>query len=374
MKWMPVVLLLAVIAGGGATQQYRAGQVRAGLVKDLEAAKTREVTRTPPMLNAVHDNGFQCLGLMLDVAPRDIGEFARKDELAPMLTGAHPELLEAARPRLQTLSPWAKSMRECASSKGLRFVEGVSPWATPPNVRASRLALTTAALFRFTAIELQVLLADGQQSVVLERCSETLALGADLTHLGLQGAALMRMGLRVLAPACGAALATSSADVKAQVAKQWATIPARLARPAQLMEAERLSTELQGFAWTMGVPEATLPTEPTVLRRWLMQRLWLSWDAAARKLEAVAATPGPERTAAAKALAQTLDAWWVPTEYVGAGVDLERTLVMQEENDAVLTLLLALALNDETPRPQVTWAKDRVTFTPAGADPILIPR
>jgi hypothetical protein len=373
---MLVVLLLVLAGATVGVHQRKTAKLRDDVARDLELATKRVIERNPPAQNPLHENGFQCLAGMLDVLPKDLAPFEAPPDLAmqELLSGQHPERLDASmRARLQALTPWMKSMRECGHSARLGFNAGLTPWDSP-TLRHGQLLRALVVFFRFANVELQALLADGQGAAALERCSETLALGADLTHLGIQGSALMRIGLRTVVPLCATALAASEPEVKAQVARQWATLPARLAPAQELVEAERLSTAVLGLGWSAGLPNAApAPEVMGFLNRVKTQRLWANYDEAMRKLAAVAATPGPARVEASQAVLKTWSASWVPPGYATVGLDYEKFLVGEDENDEVLTLMLALALGDESPRPHVTRGQGFVTFTPTGAEPLIIP-
>ena len=75
LTWMPLGLLVVLLGAGLAVHRISAVRVRDGFRKDLEAAKALVVTRSPLPQNPRHENGFECLGSMIDVTPRDLGEF-----------------------------------------------------------------------------------------------------------------------------------------------------------------------------------------------------------------------------------------------------------------------------------------------------------
>lgn len=377
LTWMPLGLLVVLLGAGLAVHRVSAVRVRDGFRKDLEAAKALVVARSPLPQNPRHENGFECLGSMIDVTPRDLSPFetARADaSLTPFLTGDSPmsALPGEVRGKLDALGPWAQGLRECADSQHLSFVGGLSPWSTESAPRWSRLRFTTAALFLITNLEVRTLLAEGKPEPALDRCGLTLAFAADLSHLGPQGALLTRLGLRALAPVCGGAFAQVPPEVKTGLAKDWAALPARLARAQDVVAAERISMGMAAFGWSMDVPLASPVADPSLLRRLLLQRLWASWDGAMRKLEAVADVPGPARLEAAQAVDDTFHAWWLPADYRDAGANYGQLLASVDENDELLTLLLALALNDTSARPHVTRTDTAVTFTPSSGDPLVI--
>ena len=193
------------------------------LVKDLAAAKSRVIARTPPPKAPTHENGFQCEGAMLDVTAADFSPFygANSDRLKDFIEGTRPvsELPPEVSARLKALSPWAVSLRSCGDSARLAYVDGLGPGTPPQALRWDRFTSATPALIEFTALELRVLLADGQPEVALERCSATWTMVADQSHLGLLGATFARMAVRRLAPACGAALAAVPPEVRVQVSQ-----------------------------------------------------------------------------------------------------------------------------------------------------------
>jgi hypothetical protein len=278
------------------------------LTADLAAARQTSIKRDPPPRAPMHQNGYQCLGSMFDVTAADFGAFGAKNaaSLEPFITGASPagEISLELRSQMLAFSPWASALRECGDSMQLSWVEGLSPWATQPNTRWQRLVDAMPALIEFTALELRVLLADGQPEVALERCSATWALAADQSHLGLAGAANARLSLKRLSPACRDALAAVPPEVKAQVAKQWPPLKKRLASTKALVEAERLATSLQRFAWVsdeaVRAKGAVMPAATDFSSRVRAGREWSAWDAAMRTLLTVADSPGPERQRSVK--------------------------------------------------------------------------
>ncbi len=366
LKWIPVVLVVALLVAAVGVHEVSVGAVADGLVKDLEAGRRRTIERSPPPQSPRHEDGFVCLRSMLGVSPTDLSPFLRKAGEPAV------ELTDEVRARLKALSPWATAMRACASSRHLTFGAGAAPEDREAVTEWLRLIGATRALFEFTRVELQVLIADAQPEVALERCSEAWAFAADLSHLGLMEAMLARAHIRSLAPSCGAALAASPPDVKAQVAKTWATLPARLTSGPELIATERKMMGLLYFGWTKGVPHATPAADPTFLRKLTLQRQWISWDRAMRKLEAVANTPGPARVAAAASIDTIHHAWPMSSEF-GPDADYEKFLRRNDESNEVLTLMLALALDDASDRPHVTRAQGTVTYTGAQGEPLVIP-
>lgn len=343
-----IVVLLAVALPGGLflvwdTQTRTLGNQ---LISELGAAQKQVFTRTPPPRTPLHDNGFQCLGAMLDVTP-ELRPFTPGSaaSLDAFITGQKPiaELAPEVRSRMLAISPWAAAMRACGESMQLSFVEGLSPWAPVNHPRLMKLGAAVPALIEFTALELRVLLADGQPEVALERCTQTWAAMADQSHLGQPGALNARMAVRRLAPACGEALAKAPAEIRKQVAPQWAGLASRLASDGEIVEAERLAGSLRVFAWVSDGPirerlpgaEAAGPTDFISVMR--VGRLWRAWDGAMRTLAAEAAGPGRDAASAA------VDAL-VPSHYAGA-------LKASDETPVVLGLLADLAAGGDKPLP-----------------------
>lgn len=268
------------------------------LLADITAAKQRTIKRDPPPKEPKHDNGFKCLAGMLDVMPPGaLVPFSGKniDALEPFISGAKPvtELPPEVRASMIAFSPWAGSVRDCAQSMALGWVDGIAPWAPADNLRAARLAEAMPVLIDFTALELRVLLADLQPEVALERCSTTWALAADQSHLGLAGAKTARLAVKWLAPACTAALKALPAEatpVRATVGKQWLALKQRLALPKEVIEAERIRGSLRNFAWVSDeairtqLPGVVMPANSGFMSRIETGRKWRAWDQAMREL------------------------------------------------------------------------------------------
>lgn len=359
---IPVVLFL--------TWDTQTRTLANALTTDLTAGKSRVIKREPPPKVPLHDNGYQCLGAMLDVTPRDFGPFNPKNlaSLDPFITGATPisELPTDVRASMIALSPWASSMRSCGDSQQLSWVEGISPWASANDARGVRLTDTMPSLIDFTALELRVLMADQQPEVALERCGATWAMVADQSHLGQVGAMNARRAVRRLAPGCGEALAAVPAEVKTQVAKQWAPLRNRLAPARELIEAERLGTSLRTFAWAADeasraqMPGVVLPMTTSFSSRLRTGRTWRHWDAAMREL--AAAADSPERVNAS----DVVDAI-APSQYA-------KFLSSYEEAFVLLDVLADLAAGGSKPLPAgVTKKEKALEYVSPQAPPLLIP-
>jgi hypothetical protein len=317
------------------------------LIADVSTTKQKTIKRDPEPRSPMHENGFQCLGSMLDVTPGDFGPFGAKNvgSLEPFISGAKPvtEVPPEIRTSMLTFSPWAGSMRGCGDSKQLTWVEGLSPWAPQTNARRVRLAEAMPALIEFTALELRVLIADGQPEVALERCSATWGLAADQTHLGKVGAVNARLAVKRLAPACGDALNAVPPEVKAQLAKQWSAIESRLAAPRELVEAERLNTSLRTFAWVSDeairaqLPGLTMSSDTAFMNRVNTGRSWRAWDTAMRKLISVADVAGAERQQAADGVEAL-----VPSQFA-------TVLNEYEQTGALLDAMAAMASAPKSP-------------------------
>ena len=337
------------------------------LVADFTAQQHRTIKRTPAPLSALHDNGYQCLGSMLDVTTADFEPFSGKT-LDDFITGQKPisELPPPVRERMLSFSPWAASMRNCGSSMHLSWVDGLSPWAEDAHPRSVRLTQALPALIAFTALELRVLVADGQPEVALERCTATWALVADQSHLSLLGGMYARLAVRRLAPACGEALAAVPPEVRTQLAQQWAALRNRLAPVKELIEADRLGTAIRSFAWVSSeAVRSQLPSSApssTFMGRLQVGRTWRAYDQAMRQLSAVAELPAPERLKAAAD--------------VDAIVDLQfaKYLSSYEETFVLLELLADLAAGGGKPLPVgVTRTDQGLTFASAESPKLLIP-
>lgn len=177
-KILIVAVLLAIALPGALFLMWDTQTRTLGnqLISELTTAQKQTFTRTPPPRAPVHENGFQCLGAMLDVTP-DLRPFNPGPASAfdAFITGEKPisELPADVRARMVNLSPWAASLRACGESLQLTFVDGLAPWAKVTHPRFIKLGEAVPALIEFTALELRVLLADQQPEVALERCAST---------------------------------------------------------------------------------------------------------------------------------------------------------------------------------------------------------
>ena len=312
---------------------------------------------------------------MMDVTAADFAPFygKQKADLDGFITGAQPitELAPEVKTKMQSFSAWASSLRACGDSARLAYVDGITPWAAQEQPRTARLADSIPALIEFTALELRLLIADGQSDVALERCTQTWAMVIDQSHLGLMGALQARMAVRRLAPACGVALAAAKPDVRAQVAKQWEPLKSRLAPAHELIELERLHVSLLVFAWVS--PEslrAQLPVASSLgadlRRRVAVGRMWRAWDQAMRKFIALADVPGAERVAAANAVDATneLEGSAPYAKYLGAS----------EETALLLGLLTDLASGATNPLPAgVTKTERGLEYDNGDGQKLVIP-
>ncbi len=88
-----IVALLAVAIPFGLFIQWDTQTRSLGnkLIADLTTAQKQVFTRTPPPGTPLHDNGFQCLGAMLDVTP-ELRPFTpgAAASLDPFITGKQP--------------------------------------------------------------------------------------------------------------------------------------------------------------------------------------------------------------------------------------------------------------------------------------------
>lgn len=342
------------------------------LLAALTAAKPKVIARNPPPRVPLHDNGFKCLGSMLDVTPGDLGPFSSKqrESLNALITGEKPisELSGEVRASMLALSPWAVSLRDCGDSMQLAWVDGLTPWTKVTHPRWVRLSEATPALIEFTALELRVLNADGQPEVALERCSATWAMVADQSHLGLLGALYARMAVRRLAPACGEALAAVPAEIRTQVAKTWAPLANRLASSREVMEGQRMAVALEAFAWVSDeairqqLGESLSAGSPGLSSRVRTGRTWRAWDEVMRELVAVADVPGPDRLKKSEAVDEIASAGYA------------KYLTSYEETSLLLGLLADLAAGGSKPLPAgVTKEEKALAFVNAHDQKLLIP-
>ena len=361
------VLVLAVPFGLYLVWDAHTRALGNALVSDFGAVKHRVIKRDPVPQAALHDNGYQCLGSMLDVTTADFEPFSGKT-LDEFITGEKPisELSPAVRERMQVFSPWAASLRSCGSSVQLTWVDGLSPWADDAHPRSTRLTQAVPALITFTALELRVLLADGQPEVALERCTATWALAADQSHLSLLGGLYARLAVRRLAPACGQALAAVPPEVRTQLARQWSALRNRLAPVKEVVEADRLGTAVRTFAWVSSEAiRSQLPaTSPGVTFAAKIQsgRTWREWDEAMRQLSAVVETPSAERQKAAARVDALVD------------LQFEKFLTSYEETFVLLDLLADLAAGGAKPLPpSVSRTEQGLEFVSAQGPRLIIP-
>lgn len=360
MKRAMGLILLGVLAGGGWLLLQR--RATAALAERLTAQATtlgafelEHATSSTP----VHDNGLRCLKLMLDVTQPTQGAAFSSGTLLAVARGEQPvaALGDEERAQVEAMSPWVAAVRECASSARLQFVEGLRP-DEPRSRTKERLALVAPRLFAFSAVELRLVLEEKKPALAVERCTQTLALAADLSVLGVEGVQVMHDGVRVLAPPCAEALRQTSPDERAQAAKLWAQLPARVVSAKTLVDLERLSTGRRVFGAVLGLEppaEKVMPGE-----QFLRGRDAVAFDEAMRALGDVVEQAEGRKTAAARAAA------------VVPGFAPERWLSQRDEASELLTLLLAMALNDTSARPHVTRDGDVVTFTPSEGAPIRL--
>lgn len=330
MKRLALVLLVLTLGAGGVFAAYRATAQR--LEREhrarLEKEQTTPVTRSPPVRSAAHDNGWRCLDAMLKVSPRDFGSFSRAKEaaLAPYLSGAQPPPTELEE-QLGTLTTWTNALRECANSAALVAEPSLFMWSAD-DPRRLALAPAVGALELHAALELRLLSARGDVEPVLEKCSQTWALAADLTHLGADGSALAAPLVARLMPLCLQTLAKAVPATRTVVSTQWAAIPSRVATAEQLASFERARLAQQQFA--------TKPVTPSLVLD------WRAWDGAFTASR------------------------WADVH----GADLAEALAAREATNELLTFALSLALKDAAPRPhvkrdgaQVTWEGRGGPFT-----------
>lgn len=353
MKRVMGLLLLGVLAAGGWLLLQR--RTVAALVERLTTQATELSTfelKHATSATPVHDNGLRCLKLLLDVTQPTQGTAFAGGSLLAVARGEQPvsALGEDERAQVQAMSPWVAAVRECGSSARLQFVEGLRPHETSSRAKDT-LALVAPRLFAFAAVEVRLVLEEKQPALAAERCTQSLALATDLSVLGADGVRLMHDGLRVLAPACAEALRQTSPDERAQAAKLWAQLSARVVSAQTLVDLERFATARRVFGAALGleVPNAgkVMPGE-----QFLRGRDAVAFDDAMRALGEALAQPEARKVAASRVTG------------LAPGVDPEQWLTRRDEASELLTLLLALALNDTTARPHVTRDATSVVFAP----------
>jgi hypothetical protein len=367
-------LVVAVLGGLALTWTLQTRALAEALVKDLSVAKASVIERTPPARAPLHENGFACVGAMMDVTAADFAPFYGKDSagLKEFITGQRPisELAPEVKTKMQAFSAWASSLRACGDSAKLVYVDGITPWAQPQQPRTARLADAIPALIEFTALELRVLIADGQPEVALERCSATWAMVADQSHLGLLGALHARMAVRRLAPACAEALAAAKPDVRAQAATQWAPLVSRLAPAHELIELERLNISLLVYARvspeSLSTQLGVTPTQADLRGRVAVGRMWRAWDEAMRKLIGLADVPGTARVDAATSVDATRD--------LNVSMQYAKFLGAYEETTLLLGVLTELAAGGAKPLPAgVTKTARGLEYDNGDGQKLLIP-
>ncbi|MFZ5440725.1 MAG: hypothetical protein ACOZQL_12010 [Myxococcota bacterium] len=344
-----VVLVLFSLGGLFAVHLLSVARLKTRLAEERAALARLEVKHT--LSRPIHDNGFQCLKLLLDVT--------RPDAASAFETAAPEETQgDALRSQVAGAAAWVQGVRECASSARVTFVDGLSP--DQPDARARGLLRTVIPrLFHFTAAELRLLLADQQPGLALERCTASLSLAVDLSQLGADGVEVTRGGLEALAPGCARALAAAKPEERAEIAKAWSAIPTRMVTAPQLVARERLAGTVRWFGAAADLPGA--PGPQGFVPRLRHARAALDFDAAMRN-----AQTEPTRADALERVKAALPA--------DAGTfDLARALGRREEASELLTVLLAVALDDKSERPRAVRTDAQVTWTPASGAPVVLP-
>jgi hypothetical protein len=320
MKRVALVLLVLALGAAGVFAAFRAtaSRLEAEHRARLTAEQTTPVTRSPPVRSALHDNGWRCLDAMLKVSPRDFGAFAASKEagLTPYLTGAQP-LPEELQEQLGTLTSWMNGLRDCGNSAALVANADLFMWGGAGDARRLQLRPAIESLGLHAAVELRLLSGRGDVEPTLEKCSQTLALAADLTHLGIEGNALATPLVARLLPVCLETLAKTVPATRTVVSTQWAAIPTRVATAEQVTSFERARLAQEKFA-----------PQPVTLSSTLA---WRSWDAG-----------------------------------FAASAELTEALAAREATAELLTFALSLALKDATPRPHVKREGAQVTWEGRG--------
>lgn len=341
-------LLVLLVVGFIAVPHLQSRALGQRLAADIAKVRSNVITRTPAPRNPQHDNGFACLAGMLKVTPRDLTPFSlngppKEPDLSPWVRGDAP--LDTVPPELEeraaALSGWADEMRACGSSMTLKFVAGLEPWDALP-----RYGETVMALTRFTTLEVRRLVADKQPQLALERCNATLAFALDQSHLGLLGSMTAVASLRVLSTHCATAFNALPVEERKNFAPQWVVLSTRLASTKEVFEVERLTGSVVFFSPlvdTEGIPRPSEVASPgsTVVSRWVLRRLWSTWDARMRVLGDVAGNP-VERAKAANEVEALFAEWWVPME-LSIPANYEKFAVRLDEGRLILSVLQWLA-------------------------------
>lgn len=314
-----VVVIALVVTGFVVVPYVRSRALARQLEADVTALRARAVVHTPPVLQPIHDNGFQCFAGMLKVTPRDLSPFDK------------PGALDAAalQKELKALEPWADNLRACGESRELRFVAGAEPWSLSPDL----LRLATA-LGRVTALQTRVDVEAGRAVEASLRCHATLNAAFDWTYLGLVGVQGARSLAREVAPACAAALDALPPQLRADAAQTWVTLLPRVVSLQDLLKTERATRALRvfgPFTQLHDLPPSTRPS--SALQDLADRRLWSSWDAAFQAL--LDAPDAATRSAAAERLCAHSTSWAPDALCVNEGL-VERSL------QDVTTLSLAL--------------------------------
>jgi hypothetical protein len=351
-----VVLLFAGFVGATVHRNHQLGD---RLVDDIAAlrAKRVKVVRADGAPPPRHGNAFQCLAAVMKTAPTtSLGTFNDPQlDLGPYIRGERltAELVRTT-PSIDALRAWVEAMRGCSDASELQWVEGLEPWDSGP--------MPWMAVMKHTALDARILLDDQQPEHALAVCTEGLEFAVDLSHLGLLGAMLASAGLRQLSPVCSEAWAAASPTVHEDLGPRWVLLSQRLAGNEEILESERVTTELSLFR-QFADAEARAKYPPTrdafelaPVERLALMRLWSRWDAGMR---ALAAAKDPAALAAADAQLRETP-WWLPTGGIfGGGYDgYSKFLARLDALRGLLDVLSSIATGAKTSLPPGATEKD----------------
>lgn len=349
------------------------------LISDLQASAARTVTRSPPLADPKHENGYGCYAAMIDVTPADLSPFEMKDG------GVFAALMDAGvveepwRSKMTSLEPWAASVRSCGNSATLAFVPGLTPFAPFSDVRSARGSQVLLALSRMTRLQARLLWVDEAWEEIAALCAGTLEVALDRSHLGLVGAMVAASNVRLLAPQCGAALRHTGLQSRKTWGKRFGALPARLISNEQLIDLERQAMGLAAFGWLLSdeqrakTPPSESFTSNEPLSRLATARLWGRWDRAMRHLAEAAQEGNPERLEASLALDEAFSAWWLPSD-LQSRPEYEKFFLRRDDTAVLLGVLTALASGNEVSlSSKLVQTASGLEFTDSQGEKILIP-
>lgn len=371
-----VVLMVAGLLLSWHLQERALGEA---LVADITATMARPIERSAKPESFKHENGYACFAGMVDVTPKDLSPFEMKDSEVlkeVMDAGVMPEALL---PKVTSLEPWAESMRACGDSEQLKFVDGVTPFASFGDAKSERGNQALLALSRLTRLQARMLARDEQWQTIAERCAGTLEVALDRSHVNLIGAMIAASAVKQLSPQCGVALQRASAEARPALAKRFGALPSRLVSSREVVEVERQTLGLMMYGWRLSSEvRATLPSgEQLVAEEWwprfMSARLWSRWDRSMRQLSVAAEQGEAARLDASRAHDRVMEVWWAPAELSGQP-DYEKFFVRLDETALLLRALSELAAAREvTLSPKLARTAEGVEFTDFKGEKLLIP-